>query len=256
LSKKIVFVSVKSAEVRLRHIRDACKESAQATLWIRDRRTVVKTEVFDFDVDRKSFRIRIPQDVALKEVLALISEEEGTYFNIKLHDKSIFFRTKFIDFRASDHFIEFTVPDTLFRFQLRRHSRYEAGSDPDIYLSHADPQHQERDIHRNLFDISAGGAALVMHHGEERYYHFQQMITRVKIVCHHLEAECWAVVRYIRVHGTAALKGDSHMGIEFKGLSETFQRDLSAYIETLVLTELNKKAMKSQLATSPKRSRK
>lgn len=247
------FFLVDDPEVKLRLIREAAKASCPATVWTQSRAVVFRTVVSHFDLASGIFRTALPEDITLDKVLSIVGNRDGVFLNIDLSKTHILFRTTIHQFEQGKDYLEFKIPDEVYKIQQRKHPRVNTKHDTTVRAYHDDPLQPGRMIRRKVLDLSVAGMAVQLFFGEERHYHVGQKLSPFQLHLGQKILNCWAAVQNIRIVNQGSKRGELIMGLELNGLSESLQKHIRAYVDrnmvrefSTMMTESNKENSDSE----------
>ncbi len=225
------FIPIPEIKDALKLVRDACKLNAAATIWTRDQGIVTSTRLssFDFNRSRLSFEIGDSLDVArFRQGMIL---DPFVYVSSQIHAQGLFFKAAFSDILIDAGRIELHLPEAVYRAQQRKHPRALVKHRDDIRLIHPDPMNPNRVLQRKLYDLSAGGASLILFYGEERHYHVRQRLEGLELQLGDHSIKTWGIVRHLQVFPPDSATQGVQLGVEFFNLGPLDQKRISALVE-------------------------
>ncbi len=236
MSDRKGFLPIEDQQAALKLVRDAAKLHSPATSWARDQRYLDKSNLCGFDFNRSCFMLEINELTDLALLREEMQLDPHLMIKLEVHHQEIFFKAGFrsIDLEAGR--IELGLPVEVFRMQMRKHPRARMDHLTAVSITHPDPQDPNRILDRRLYDLSVGGASLVLHYGEERHYHVRQRLEALELNIPGGPVKTWGIVRHLKVFPPDTSIQGVQMGIEFFNLGPIDTKR----IDTLVQSELRK----------------
>ena len=236
MSDRKGFLPIEEQQAALKLVRDAAKLHSPATSWARDQRYLDKSHITGFDFNRGCLMLEINELTDLALLREEMQLDPHLMIKTEAHHQEIFFKSAFRSVDLDAGKIEMALPQEVFRMQMRKHPRARMDHLAVVSITHPDPQDPNRILDRRLYDLSLGGASLILHYGEERHYHVRQRLESLELNIPGGTVKTWGIVRHLKVFPQDTSLQGVQLGIEFFNLGPI---DLKR-IDALVQSELRK----------------
>ena len=225
------FVPIPEINDALKLVRDACKLGSSATTWTRDQGVVVSARLGGFDFNQKTFSLKLPEGLDPRDFQDRMTRDPAIFISCKTHDQTLFFKVTFSAIDPSQGLVILGLPESVYRAQQRKHPRALVKDRRDIRLTHPDPANRNRTLERRVYDLSLGGASLVLFYGEERHYHVRQRLEAITLELAGLTIKTWGLVRHLQVFPPDSAMQGVQLGVEFFNLGPVEKKAITTLVE-------------------------
>lgn len=212
-------------------VRDAAKLHSPATSWTRDQRYLDKSLLCGFDFNRSCILLEINELTDLALLREEMQLEPHLMIKTEVHHQEIFFKARFLSIDLEASRIELSLPTEVFRTQLRKHPRARMDHLQKVTITHPDPQDSTRILNRRVYDLSVGGASLMLHYGEDRHYHVRQRLEALELGIPGGPIKTWGIVRHLKVFPQDSNVQGVQLGIEFFNLGPIDIKRIDALVQ-------------------------
>jgi c-di-GMP-binding flagellar brake protein YcgR len=159
----------------------AAKELAPTLIWTKDQEHVIRAHLKLLNQADQVICMRTPKDFELAKLKAVFQKNgsDECFVCITLGGAHIFFKTRF---KIQDNVgLKFFLPTTAYEVQRRANPRYEIPQGYVFWAEFLNPTNLKESIKRKIYDISAGGLALVLPEQEASPYVTGVILQQLKI---------------------------------------------------------------------------
>lgn len=212
-------------------LKDAMKCAANAVVWTKDQKHVLKTHISAVSEAVGHFFVWVPKDIDAQKFTkdVLIERTSTCYFSLSLKHATIFFRSQLIGLEAVG--FKFEIPEKLFKVQRRKNFRFPVPDGIVIYVEFQDPLFPDQKMKKKVADLSAGGLSFFVNSLESPMFQQDQDLEKIEFTIRGHKIKTEGLVRYREnPDSEPESKNQSRIGIKFKGLSAGDTDQIASYV--------------------------